>query len=92
MGCYHIRLTKNASELCAIILPWDKYKYELLTMRVINPMEILQDKTNEMFLGLNLIWAYIDDLSVLTNGDGYDPLDNLEQLLINLDKKGINAT
>ena len=36
MGYYNIRLSKNASNLCTIILPWGKYRYKRLTMGVAN--------------------------------------------------------
>ena len=32
MGYYHIRLIKNASNLCTIILPWGKYHFKRLPM------------------------------------------------------------
>ena len=34
MVYYHIRLSKSASNLCTIILPWDKYCYEHLTLKL----------------------------------------------------------
>ena len=27
MGYYHLRLTPNASRLCTVMLPWEKYEY-----------------------------------------------------------------
>ena len=34
MGCYGIRLSNQASNLCTIIIPWGKYKYKRLSDRV----------------------------------------------------------
>ena len=34
MGYYHIQLSENSSNLCTIILIWDKYYYKHLPMGV----------------------------------------------------------
>ena len=44
MVYYHIRLIKNASNLCTIILPWGKYQYTRLPMGVTNSPEHLNRK------------------------------------------------
>ena len=36
MGYYHIRLSENTSNLCAIVLPWGGYCYKLVPMVVAN--------------------------------------------------------
>ena len=36
MGYYHIRLSKNVSNLYTIIIPWGKYRYKRLPMGVTN--------------------------------------------------------
>ena len=54
MGYYHILLSKEASILCTIILPWLKYLCKLLPMGVSNSREILRDKMNKIFRGLEL--------------------------------------
>ena len=55
MGYYNIRLRKQASNLCTIILPQGKYKYKLLPMGVCNSLDILQEKINKMFRGFGFI-------------------------------------
>ena len=42
MGYYHIRLSKNASTLCKIILLWGEYSYKRLQMGVAKLTDILQ--------------------------------------------------
>ena len=54
LGYYHIRLIKNTSNLCTIILLLEKYRYKRLTMRVANSPEIFQQNMNDFFHGLNL--------------------------------------
>ena len=55
MGYNHIRLRKEASNLCTIILPWVKYNYKRLPMGVRNSLDILQEKMNELFRGIEYI-------------------------------------
>ena len=52
MGYYHIRLIKNGSSSCTIILPWVKYRYKRLPMGIANYSDIFQNKTNDLFHGL----------------------------------------
>ena len=49
MGYYHIRLSKNSSNLCTIIIPWVKYRYKRLPMGVANFPDIFQQKMNDLF-------------------------------------------
>ena len=46
MGCYHIGLSEEASNLCIIILTWGKYKYKRLPMGVCNFLHLFQEKMN----------------------------------------------
>ena len=73
----HIRLRKDASNICTIILPRGKYRYKLLTMGVSNSPENFQDKTNEMFCGFEFIRSYIDDMLMITKGDCSNHLEKL---------------
>ena len=69
IGYYHIQLSKNASNLCTIILLWGKYLYKRPPMGVANSPEIFQLKMNDLFHGIKFILAYIDKLLILTKGD-----------------------
>ena len=57
MGYYHIRLRKNASELCTIILRWRKYRYKNLPMGLANSPYIFQQNMNDLFHVLEFIRA-----------------------------------
>ena len=78
MGYYHIRISNQARNLCAIILPWVKYRYKRLTMGVSNSLDIFRDKINGMFRGFEFIRAYIDDLLIINKGDWSDHLEKIE--------------
>ena len=51
MGYYRIKLSKNASNLCTIILLWGKYCYKHLPMGNVNSPDIFQQKLNDLFHG-----------------------------------------
>ena len=74
MGYYHIRLSKNASILCKIILLWGGYCHKCLSMGVANSPDIFQHNMNDLFHGFGFIRAYIDDLLVLKKGDWTDSI------------------
>ena len=57
MGYYHIRLIKNETNLCTIILPRRKYHYECLTMIVANSPDIIQQKMNYLIHRFEFICA-----------------------------------
>ena len=66
MGYYHIQISKNASNLCTIIIPWGKYWYNRLPMGVANSPDNIQQKMNDLFHGFEFIHTYIEDLLILT--------------------------
>ena len=76
MVYHHIRLSNQATNLCSIILPWGKYWYKHLLMRVSNSPEISKEKMNEMFRGFEFIRDYVDELLIITKGDWSDHLKN----------------
>ena len=49
MGCYHIQLIDNESDLCTIISPGRKYYYKYLPMGVSNSIENFKHNTNDLF-------------------------------------------
>ena len=69
MGYDHIGLSKNASNLSMIIIPWVKYRYKRLPMGVANLPDIFQHKMNELFHGFEFIRAYIEKKIILEEGD-----------------------
>ena len=77
MGHCNIRLIKQTSDLCTIILPLGKYWYIRLPMGVGNSQDIFQEEMNEIFRGFEFIRAYIDDLLIFTKGDWSNNLEKL---------------
>ena len=82
-GYYHIRLSEEAGNLCAIVLPWVKYKYKCLPMGVYSSPDIFQVKMNELFHVFEFIRAYINDLLIINKGDWFDHLEKLKLTIQN---------
>ena len=47
-------------------------------MELCNSPDIFQEKTNELFNGLEYIRAYIDDLCIISNGNFEDHLNKVK--------------
>ena len=62
MGYYRIQITEDANNLCMFTIPYGKYHYKRLPMRVDSLPEILQQKMNDLFQGFEFIRACIDKI------------------------------
>ena len=78
MGYYHNTLCPVSLKLCTIVLPWDKFEYQKLPMRICNSPDIFQDKMNELFNDSEYIRAYIDDLLIISNDNFEDHLNKIK--------------
>ena len=95
MGYYHMRLTPFSSKLCTIVLPWGKYEYCRLPMGLSVSPDIFQEKMSELMAGLEFARAYLDDLLIISNEQGFEKhLQKLEIVLTRLQAAGlkINAS
>ena len=91
MGYYHLQLTPNASRLCTIILPWGKYVYKRLPMGITSSVDIFQEKMNELFIGMEFVRVYLDDLLILTTSTWEDHLKKLERVLRKVQEVGLQV-
>jgi hypothetical protein len=48
MGYYTIRLDPDASRICTVIFPWEKYSYKRLPMCITDSLDIFQSKMLEL--------------------------------------------
>ena len=78
MRYYHIQLTDNVSNLCTIIIFRGKYRYKCLPTRIVNTPDILQQKINYLYHVFEFIYAYIDNILILTKGGWKLRVQNLE--------------
>eukprot|EP00957_Ditylum_brightwellii_P098009 7464981-Ditylum_brightwellii.AAC.1 len=79
MGFYNIEPTPNLSALCTIVLPWGKYEYLNLPMRLSNSPGVFQEKMGDLFSDLEHVIAYIDDLLLITKGSWEEHLTKLDE-------------
>ena len=78
MGYYHIGISKNASNLCMITLPWGGYCYKRLPMVVANSPYIFQQNMNDLSQWIRIYPCYIDDMLVISKINWTDQVQKLE--------------
>ena len=84
VGYYHIELSAKSKELCTIVTQWGKYEYQRLPMRMCNSTDIFQEKMSELFIGLETVRVYIDDLLHVVKGSWTEHLSILEEMFTRL--------
>ena len=94
MGYYYIELSAKSKELCTIVTQWGKYEYQRLPMGLCKIPDIFQEKMSELFIGLDTVRVYIDDLLHVTKGSWTEHLSILEDMFTRLQKAGckVNAS
>ena len=91
MGYYQIEISANSKELCKIVTQWDKYEYKRLPMGLCNSPDIFQDNISELFIGLDTVCVYIDDLLHVTKGSWTEHLSILKEMFTRLQKAGLKV-
>ena len=89
MGYYHNRISKNASNLCMIILPWGKHGLKNLPLGIDNSTDIFQQKMNDLFHIFEFIRAYKNDLLMSTKRYWIYHVQKFELTLNKLKGKGL---
>ena len=91
MGYYHIEISDNSKELLTIVNQWGKYEYQRLPMGMCNSPAILQENISEIFVGLDTVRVYIDDLLHVTKGSWTEHLTVFEEIFTRLQKAGLKV-
>jgi hypothetical protein len=91
MGYYTIRLDPKASEMCTIVFPWGKYSYKRLPMGFGGSAYIFQPQMMDLMASLEYVWAYIDDLLIITRGTLDDHIAKIETVLTRLHDAGLKV-
>ena len=91
MGYYHIELSAKSKELCKIFTQWGKYEYQRIPMGLCNSPDIFQEKMSELFVGLDTVRVYIDDLLHVTKVSWTEHLSILEEMFTRLHKAGLKV-
>ena len=91
MGYYHIELSAKSKELCTIVTQWGKYEYQRLPMGLCNIPDIFQEKMPELFIGLDTVRVYTDDLLHVTKCSWTEHLSILKEMFTRLQKAGLKV-
>ena len=89
MGHYTIRLDPDASRICTITFPWEKYSYLQLPMGIADSADIFQGRMSQLMMALDYVKTYIDDLLVSYKSTFLDHLEKLRPVLIRLREAGL---
>ena len=91
MGYRHIELSAKSKELCTIVTQWVKYEYQRLPMGMWNSPVIFQEMMSELFVSLDTVLVYIDDLLHFAKGSWTEYLTVLEEIFTRLQKAGLKV-
>ena len=91
MGYYHIELSSQSKEICTIITQCGKRKFQQLSIGLCNSTDIFQEKMSEIFVGLDTVSFYIDELLHVTKGSQTEHLTVREEMFTRLHKAGLNV-
>ncbi len=91
MGYYTIRLDPDASRICTLIFPWEKYSYKRLPMDIAGSPDNFQSKMLELMETLAYVQAYLDDLLCISRSSLEDHLEKLEEVLRRLCDAGLKV-
>jgi hypothetical protein len=93
MGYYHINLDADAQNLCAIVFPWEKYKYKHLPEGIKFAPDVFNNVLSKLVQDMEHVTTYLDDLMVLTNKNNIfkDHLLKLEMALGRLSTNGMRV-
>ena len=68
MGYHHIELSAKSKERRTIVTQWGKYECQQLPMGLCNSPNIFQENIYEIFIVLDTVRVYIDDILHVTKG------------------------
>ena len=91
MGYYHIELSANSKGLFTIVTQWGKYEYKQLPMGLCNSPDIFQEYMSEIFVGLDTVRVYINELLHVTKDSWTENLTVLEEIFTRLQKAGLKV-
>ena len=91
MGYYHIQLCPASKRVCTIVLPCEKYEYQVLPMGLSNSPDIFQENMSNLFRDLEYVREYIDDLLVTSSGTFEDYLEKVDEVLKRLKDVGLRV-
>ena len=89
IGYYAMGLSPRSRKLCVISLPWGLYCYNTLPMGLLVATDVFQEAMGGLFLDLEYVIIYIDDIIVLGCGSLTEHLADVSEVLSRLKNKGM---
>ena len=77
--------------MSTIVTKWGKYEYQQLLMGLCNSPDIFQENMSELFVGLDTVRVYINDLFHVTKFSWTEHPTFLEDMFTRLQKAGIKV-
>ena len=81
MGYYAMELDNESKELCIIVLPWGKLRYEDLPIGVCMASDVFQQALGGLFQDLQYVLVYIDDIIVISLGTFTQHMEQVDEVL-----------
>ena len=89
MGYFGIWLKEHVKDLCTIILPFGKFRYNVLPMGLKISADVFQRELSTLFDDIYMILVYIDAILKVTKGTYEEHLEIVKEALNRLQKKGL---
>jgi len=91
MGYWTIPMCPESQRICTIILTCGKFSYERLPMGLAPSPDVYQEKMSLLFIDLEEVKVYFDDILVLRFDSFEDPLLNLQVVLTCIRKANLQV-
>jgi hypothetical protein len=91
MGYYSMALDDEAKALCVISLPWGLYQYNVLPQGVKVASDIFQERMGALFLDMDAVICYMDDIIIIGHKDFIAHLLDVEDVLKRLQEAGFQV-
>ena len=91
IGHYHMVVHERVKKYLGIVLPWRTYVYNYLSMGLCIALDIFQSRLGQLFLDMENVLIYIDDVLVVTHGSFVEHLHTLGKVIDPLIVKGMQV-
>ena len=91
MGYYHMVVHERVKKYLGIVLPWGTYVYNYLPMGLCVASDVFQSRLGQLFLDMENVLIYIDDVLVVTHGSFEEHLRTLGKVIDRLIAKGMQV-
>ena len=81
MGYYAMVLTERSKDICTIILPWGKYRYNSLPMGVCIVTDVFQQRLAELVPSIPFVFVFIDDILIVGKEAYQEHLEQVSKVL-----------